>query len=94
MKYEYEWDPEKNRENRRKHGIGFESLSSFQWGTALIFPNTRFDYGESRLQAIGMLDQTLVSFAFTKRGPRFRAISLRIASRKERRLYNASRQRP
>jgi uncharacterized DUF497 family protein len=94
MKYDYEWDLEKNRENQRKHGIGFESLSGFQWGTALIFPDTRFDYGEIRLQAIGMLDQRLVSFAFTKRGPRFRAISLRIASRKERRLYNASRQRP
>ena len=74
MKYDYEWDLEKNRENQRKHGIGFESLSGFQWGTALIFPDTRFDYGEIRLQAIGMLDQRLVSFAFTKRGPRFRAI--------------------
>jgi uncharacterized DUF497 family protein len=94
MKYEYEWDLEKNRENHRKHGIGFDSLTGFRWGTALILPDARFDYGESRLQAIGMLDQKLVSFAFTKRGPRIRAISLRIASRKERRLYNASRQRP
>jgi uncharacterized DUF497 family protein len=94
MEYEYEWDLEKNRENQRKHGIGFESLSGFQWGTALIFPSARVDYGESRLQAIGMLDQKLVSLAFTKRGPRIRAISLRTAGRKERRLYNASRQRP
>ena len=93
MKYEYEWDLKKNQENQRKHGIGFVSLSDFQWGTALIFPDARFNYGENRLQAIGMLDQRLVAFAFTKRGPRLRAISL-TASRKERRLYNASRQRP
>jgi uncharacterized DUF497 family protein len=94
MVYGYEWDSTKNRENLRKHGIGFESLTDFDWGTALLFPSARFDYGERRLQAIGLLDKKLVSLVFTKRGPHIRAISLRTASRKERTLYNASRQRP
>ena len=91
MEYEYEWDAEKDGENRRKHGLGFEATANFDWETALVFPDDRFDYGESRLLAIGMIEGKLVSFAFTRRGNRIRAISLRPASRNERKLYNESR---
>ena len=91
---EYEWDLAKDRENRRKHGIGFEATADFDWETALVIPDDRFDYGESRLLAIGLIKGRLASLAFTTRGNRIRTISLRSASRKERNLYDESRQRP
>jgi uncharacterized DUF497 family protein len=84
---EYEWDPRKAAANRRKHGIDFSIIEDFDWGTALILPDNRRDYGEPRWLAIGMINRRLHSLAFTIRGDRIRLISLRTAGRKERMLY-------
>jgi len=84
---EYEWDPRKAAANRRKHGIAFDLIEDFDWNSALVVPDERRDYGESRWLALGMIGHRLYSLAFTIRGDRIRLISLRTASRTERTLY-------
>jgi len=42
------FDPAKNKENIRQRGISFEVADSFDFRTALIWKDTRMDYGESR----------------------------------------------
>ena len=50
---EFKWDEEKNQANRTKHGISFEEAAEiFSYPTYEIV-DTRFEYGEDRLIAIG-----------------------------------------
>jgi uncharacterized DUF497 family protein len=85
---EYEWDGAKSASNVRKHGVAFEAIEEFDWSTALVVPDERFDYDEDRWFAIGMIANRLHAVTFTMRGDRIRIISLRIAEPKERRLYH------
>lgn len=85
----YEWDAAKAAGNRTKHGVDFASVEGFDWATALIVADERFDYGEERWLALGLIDKQLFSLAFTLRGECVRVVSLRRASRKERKLYEA-----
>jgi uncharacterized protein len=85
---EYEWDDAKSASHARKHGVAFEAIEEFDWLTALIVPDERFDYEEDRWFAIGMIGSRLYSVTFTFRTDRIRIISLRIAEPKERRFYH------
>jgi uncharacterized DUF497 family protein len=84
----YEWDDAKSEINRRKHGIAFEAIEDFDWSSAFILPDERFDYGEDRWLAIGMIGSRLYAVTVTIRGDRIRVVSLRRAEPKERRLYH------
>lgn len=42
----YEWDARKAAANRRKHGVGFDTMLDFDWQTALVIADERADYGE------------------------------------------------
>lgn len=85
---EYEWDEAKSAANLRKHKVTFEAIEGFDWSTALVVSDDRFDYGEDRWFAIGMIENRLYSLTFTIRGDRIRVISLRVAEPAERRLYH------
>jgi len=63
-------------------------MEDFDWSTAFVVPDERFDYGEDRWLAIGSIGSRLHSLTFTIRGDRIRVISLRVAEPKERRLYH------
>ena len=88
---EYEWDSEKEAHNRRKHGMGFDAAADFDWDSAVIVPDDCKDYGEERWLAIGIVGERLHSVAFTLRKQKIRLISFRIASRKERKLFDEPR---
>jgi hypothetical protein len=88
---EITFDPRKNERNLRERGISFERVAEFEFGTAFYAPDTRKDYGEVRMRAIGFIGETLYSLVFTIRGRALRVISLRRASRKERRRYASAR---
>lgn len=85
---EFEWDPEKARTNRQKHGIDF-TVAALVWSDPLhrILQDRHSD-GEERWQAIGVVGSvTLLIVAHTYRGERgskVRIISARKATRKER----------
>jgi uncharacterized DUF497 family protein len=87
----YEWDAAKAVTNWKKHGVAFASVEEFEWDTALVVADERLDYSETRWLALGLIGKRL-SLAVTLRGDRIRVISLRRASRKERKLYDGQSQ--
>ena len=84
-----QFDPTKDEANRRKHGISLEAASGFDWETALEREDDRFDYGEVRFVAIGLIDDRLFVLAFTEgmTDNSLRLISLRPAEKHEARFY-------
>ena len=82
-----EFDPAKDRENRRNHGISLARAEDFDMNTAAIELDLREDYSEERFNALGFLDARLYSLTFTMRGSVVRAISLRRANQREEKSY-------
>ena len=84
----FEWDYEKNEENKKKHHISFETaIRVFHDYYRIEIHDDRFDYGEDRYVVIGMVEQVL-SVVYTERGEYTRIISARKATQAERRKYN------
>ena len=89
MPLEFEWDDEKDRANRAKHGISFEEASGIFDGPVFTAPDEREDYGEERFISIGRLSGlVVVVVVHTDREGRIRLISARKANRKERHAYH------
>ena len=89
----FEWDDEKDRENRRKHGIGFARASRIFEGFVLSRLDDRFAYAEERFVSIGQIvevETVVLVLVHTDRGGTTRIISARRASRAERRNYEAA----
>lgn len=82
---EYEWDPEKNRENVERRQLDFSEVQNFDWDNARIRRSDRSQ--EPRWQAIGYIAERLHVIIFTERNDKCRTISLRVARNKERREY-------
>lgn len=83
----YEWDPNKARANKAKHGVAFEAAYDFDWDEALEVEDTSEDYGEERWVAIGPIKASLHVLIYTPRREKHRIISLRKATRKEAKAY-------
>ncbi len=56
-----EFDSGKNDKNIRERGISFELAADFDLATAIIWMDTRKDYGEARYVALGLIDDRLFS---------------------------------
>ncbi len=82
----YEWDDDKNDANRRKHRIDFAAMERFIWNYALG-PDFQIEDGEEREFWVGPIDSALYAVAITMRGDMTRVISLRDASRAEKRAW-------
>ena len=86
---EFEWDEEKDKLNRKKHGISFAEAATIFDGPVL----TGADEGhhdEYREKSFGFLGGTVVTcVVHTERGEKTRIISARKATKKERGLFNA-----
>ena len=81
-------DPEKDRLNIAQHGMSLHEAERFDFDTAKIEEDMRARYGEQRFRGIGRLyNGPIVVFAFTYRGEKVRAISLRKATPRERRKW-------
>lgn len=59
----------------------------FDWDTALVVEDVRYEYGETRLRAFGFILGRLHVMVFTPRGRDVRIISLRKAKAREVRWY-------
>jgi uncharacterized protein len=86
---EIEFNPLKADINRAKHGVSMEAASGFDWDTALEREDDRFDYGEVRFVAIGLIDARLDMIIFTEGSDddAVRIISPRPAEKHEMRFY-------
>jgi hypothetical protein len=83
---EFEWDERKNRRNKNKHGIDFETAMKLWNDKNRIVIQTPFPI-ENRSVLIGKIDKKLWSAIFTLRSNAIRIISVRRARRKEAKLY-------
>ena len=87
MSSQFEWDEEKSRVNRAKHGISFEEAQAIFNGPVLAAADEREDYGEERFISTGRFGTLVVVVVHTSRSGRIRLISARMANRKERQTY-------
>ena len=88
---EYEWDAAKAAENLRRHGIDFaDSIAAIEDPNRLEEIDSRFEYGEQRMQVIGMAAGNILFVVTTLRGDKTcRIISARRATRHEQDRYYA-----
>ncbi len=87
----FDWDLAKGERNQRERGFGFDFATLIFEGDTIEWPDDRTDYGEARVRAIGEADGLVLHVVFTDRGDVRRIISARIADRKERNRWHASR---
>jgi uncharacterized DUF497 family protein len=88
----FEWDEQKNRANRRKHGVSFETAQRVFDDSLQL---SRLDYEENeeeRWQTIGLIEGEVVlvvAHTYRQQGDDeiIRIISARKATRHERRHY-------
>jgi uncharacterized DUF497 family protein len=91
MTWELEWDEDKASQNLAKRGLHFRDAARFDWTTAQVFLDDRYDYGEERFRARGFLDGWLHILVYVLRNDRLRVISLRRANARECKRYAAER---
>jgi uncharacterized DUF497 family protein len=85
---EFEWDDHKAGANRRLHGVSFElAVKAFLDPFAVELIDDRQDYGEERINLIGMCDGVVLHVTYTERTNRIRLISARRATRHEQDQY-------
>ena len=81
------FDPAKDAANLAKHGVSLTEAAGFEWGTAVVWPDTRRDYGEARMVALGYIGLRIMALVFVDRPPdkptERRIISLRKANTRE-----------
>jgi uncharacterized DUF497 family protein len=83
----YAWDEQKRRANVKKHGIDFIDIPELFDGDIVILPDERFNYGETRFIAIGILRNQVIVVAYTERSENIRIISARKATKNEQTYY-------
>ena len=83
----FEWHDEKEKSNRRKHGVGFEEAAQIFGGGVLARHETHET--EDRYVAIGLIRTKTLVVVFTQRRENIRIISARKATSSERQRYGA-----
>ncbi len=89
MALRFEWDPRKAAGNLAKHGVSFEEAATV-FGDPLgrIVDDPRHSASEQRYVLLGRSEeQRLLAVMFTERREAIRLISVRRATRHERREY-------
>lgn len=85
------FDPAKDAANMAKHGVSLTEAAGFEWGTAVVWLDTRRDYGEARMVALGYIGLRIMALVFVDRPPEQpterRIISLRKANSREVKRY-------
>ncbi|MCK6554667.1 BrnT family toxin [Candidatus Binatia bacterium] len=87
----FEWDPEKNKQNQRKHGVAFEEAeSAFADQHGLFMSDPEHSEDEDRFILLGLssaLRTLVVCHCYRKREDVIRIISARKANASERSQY-------
>jgi uncharacterized DUF497 family protein len=84
----FEWNDDKAAGNFRLHGITFnQAMRAVTDHFAVESVDDREDYGEERVNLLGMCDGILLHVTYTEREERIRLISARRAERHEQDRY-------
>lgn len=81
-------DETKRQATLRTRGLDFADVARIEWDAAIVLDDDRRDYGERRQVCLGLLHGQLVVEAYTFRDEALRVISMRRASRRERKTYD------
>ena len=90
----FDWDSRKSGRNLADRGFDFAFATLIFDGPTLERPDTREDYGEARLVAIGLADGIPLTVVYTDRTAADggavvrRIISARLSNRRERQAYS------
>ena len=85
-------DPDKEDRNLAERGLSLDLAEYLDWATALIWEDTRKNYGERRYCVLGFIEDRLHSVVFTPREGKPRVISLRKANKREVKIYEKATQ--
>ena len=84
----YTWNQEKNRNNIKRHKIAFEDAKRVFDGATVERVDNRFNYGETRVYAIGLVEGLEITVIYTDReNDERRIISAWRSEPHERRYY-------
>jgi uncharacterized DUF497 family protein len=64
----YTWTESKNRQNASLHGLAFEDAVRIFNGPTVEQADDRFDYGERRIYAIGLVNDLELTVIYSDRG--------------------------
>ena len=88
------FDPAKNAVNLAKHGLPLVLAAELEWADAMVTPDARRDYGETRMIGFAPLGDRLFCVVYVDRPSEQpterRIISLRKANVREAKLYAAN----
>ena len=87
MTMEFEWDEAKSDRTRRERGFGFAEAALIFNGPALEWEDRRQDWRETRIVAVGAVEDIILAVIYTDRGECRRIISARKARKKEREAW-------
>lgn len=83
----YVFDTAKDATNQAKHGVSLALAEVLFAGPHVSVSDDRFDYGETREVAFGLINGRLFACVYVDRGTQRRVISLRKANRREVKRY-------
>lgn len=82
-----DFDPIKSARNQQERNLPFSRAEHFDWVTAVYTEDTRFDYPEQRIVALGLIGTRVHVICFTPIDGGVRVISMRKANAREVRRY-------
>ena len=87
----FAWDENKNRINKKKHGVSFdEAKTVFYDDAAILFDDPEHSEDEERFLLLGMSEESnvcMVCHCYRENGSVIRIISARKATKKEEERY-------
>jgi len=87
QKIKYTWDENKRQSNLQRHGLDFADAEKVFSSPLVLFEDTRCNYGEQRMIAIGLLGFATVVVVHVESEDAVRIISMRKADSDETDLY-------
>lgn len=86
----FDWDPAKREKVLAERGIDFADAVGIFSGRVDLIEDTRRDYGEIRMIAVGRIGENFVTLVYTDRGDTRWIITAWRSNRKERAAWQRS----
>lgn len=84
---EFEWGSAEHERNLRTRDIGFDEAALIFEGEVIVWPDTRADHGEVRINAVGEVNGKILRVTYTMRGEVVRIITAWKANPKDRQRW-------
>jgi uncharacterized DUF497 family protein len=85
----FEWDEDNRQAHLVKHGVDFLDVTPMFDGPTVENVDDRFNYGETRINALGEIEGRVFVATYSWRGANRRIISARKANAGEQKAYYA-----